>query len=91
MLQVLQALSTLRFYGKAVDRFGRPGVAFGLVTGDQGTGVVRDLLIFDPDTGVLLGYEQTAKTAAPGTPIPADTVTAFTAYLDAHMVAAVPA
>jgi hypothetical protein len=91
ILHVLTQLSTLRFYGKTVDRMGREGVAFGLISGDQADGLVRELLIFDPDTSVLLGYEQIAASSPPGSPIPAETVTAFTVYLDAHLVAAIPA
>lgn len=54
VLAFLAGVPELRYHGQVTDRLGRAGVAVGV---DSDQGAVRDLLIVDQDTGVLLAYE----------------------------------
>lgn len=83
---------SLKFHGEITDRAGRKGQAFAAVSGDETTGVTRDILIFDSTTGALLNYEQHKLTSSPGSnEIPPLTVTAFCLYLDSRILATIPA
>jgi hypothetical protein len=58
VLQILADTDGLMFLGWVDDRTGRTGVAFSLTSTDSQGAAVRDILIFDESTGVLLSYEQ---------------------------------
>jgi len=75
-LQVLAGTNNLAYHGTVTDRASRTGIA--ITSTDPGTGV-REVLIFHPDTGELLGHERMA-TGAGGEIL----VDAYTLYLDTH-------
>jgi hypothetical protein len=54
-IQVLAGIDNLAYHGTVKDRASRTGIAF--TSTDPGTGV-REVLIFQPDTGQLLDHEK---------------------------------
>lgn len=75
LLHVLARTPGLVMRGQLTDRAGRTGIA---VSVDSDT---RDLLIFDPHTGVLLAYEALQLTKPPGSMLPAGAVRESVLYL----------
>ncbi|NUR28641.1 MAG: hypothetical protein HOV83_22845, partial [Catenulispora sp.] len=64
-LALLATAPGLRYRGPAVDRAGRPGVAFTITSGAYATGQLEDLVIIDPTDGRLLDHEQIALSFPP--------------------------
>jgi hypothetical protein len=75
-LQVLAGTDNLAYHGTVKDRASRTGVAF--TSTDPGSGV-REVLIFHPETGVLLHHEKWL-TGPDGTTM----VDAYSLVLDIH-------
>ncbi|GIH11792.1 hypothetical protein Rhe02_98590 [Rhizocola hellebori] len=80
-LRVLADIPELRSYGSVVDRAGRRGVAIGVDSEHPQSGKVRDILIFDPDNGRLLGQEQIALEAPSHVQAHAPYVVSYVLYL----------
>jgi hypothetical protein len=78
VLHVLTDTNGLVYRGKVVDRAGRVGVA---VSVDSAAGATRDLAVLDPDTGILLSYEQVALISPPRSSVRAPAVISYVLYL----------
>lgn len=78
LLQVLATRPDLHFDGAVTDRAGRPGIAVSIDTG--GPPSMRSVLILGADTGMLLGYEEVALTAA-DFPVRAPATIGYTLWL----------
>jgi hypothetical protein len=59
-LRVLADTDGMTYLGDTVDRAGRPGVA---VAADSDAGAVREVAVFDPETGAMLSYERLDRSA----------------------------
>ncbi|MFK3981849.1 CU044_5270 family protein [Micromonospora sp. NPDC050397] len=78
VLRVLGDTDGLVYRGQVVDRAGRTGVA---VSVDSAAGATRDLAVLDPETGVLLSYEQVALISPPRSAVRAPAVISYVLYL----------
>jgi hypothetical protein len=82
-LRVLATQDGITVAGEVTDRAGRRGVA---VTAENTLGLGELTLIFDPDTGALLGTETGPPDHTPGTPPPPPT---YTVWLKSAQVPAI--
>ncbi|MEU7823016.1 hypothetical protein [Catellatospora sp. NPDC049133] len=89
-LSVLADVPGLKWHGLTQDRVGRQGAAVTLDTGDPAAGMVRDILLIDPASGHLLGYEQIAMTPPPGSHLKPESVVKMIVYLEGQWAAALP-
>jgi len=85
LLRVLADTDGVLDHGLAVDRAGRTAIAISIDSVEAGIGR-RDVLLLDPTTGALLGYEQVllSKPARVDVAIPA--VASYVTYLTATRV-----
>jgi hypothetical protein len=60
LYQVAASLPGVEYLGPTTDRLGRHGVAVALSHGDAGHARSRDVMVFDPTTGLLLQTEERA-------------------------------
>ena len=60
LYQVAAGLPGVRFLGAETDRLGRHGLAVGLSHGDDTHARASEVMVFDPDTGLLLQSEERA-------------------------------
>lgn len=75
--------------GTVVDRFGRRGVAFSLVS-DGGGLPSKKTVIFDVKTGVVLGREEMLTEDAGKLNVPIPSVISYTSYLSRDYLPALP-
>jgi hypothetical protein len=83
VVKVLADTDGLVFHTGIVDRIGRAAVAVS-VTSPSPTagGELRDLLVFDPQTGALLSHEQVVQVNAPHSAARQAVVYSYVLYLD---------
>lgn len=82
VIEFIRDLPNVTVAGGVTDRLGRSGVA--VSTESRSGGAYRDLLIFAPDTGVLLSAEQIYLGGIPDVRTPASTVLDYTAWKERH-------
>jgi hypothetical protein len=78
-LRVLAGTKGVLYRGVVTDRLGRSGIA---VSVDSDNGGTRDLLVFDPRTGLLLGYESMFLRRPANLPVRVPAVFSYVLYLD---------
>ncbi len=95
-LRVLADTGGVTLRGTATDRQDRPGVAVSMDgpaassaagSTDGSAGEVRHLLVFDPDTGVLLSYEQVTQVGPSTSPVRAPALLSYVVYLACEQTA----
>jgi hypothetical protein len=79
VLELLAARSDLTLAGRVTDRLGRDGVAFETVRSD---GALRSILVFSPETGMLLSTESVYLGGIPDLELDYPTVTNYYAWKD---------
>jgi len=95
-LQLLADMPTLTDEGPVTDRVGRPGHAVAIET-EEGPARVRQVVILDPSTGTVLGYEKILLTErgreqwSPFARLHLPAVVQYDAYFDAGHVSSMKA
>lgn len=83
MLRYLGEINDLKVAGEVTDRAGRRGIGFSLDS-DAGGLPTRETLIFDPDTGKLLGDEEILTKDAGKLNVRIPSVISYTVFLSAR-------
>jgi hypothetical protein len=84
LLRALAELPGLTYDGEVTDRAGRVGQAFSSES-DSGGLPSRYTIIVDPDTGTILGQEQTLTETPGKLNVPIPSVISYTVYLSAEL------
>ncbi|WP_203910340.1 hypothetical protein [Rhizocola hellebori] len=82
VVQILTDTDGLEFHGVVVDRAGRAGVAVSATSPSPvAGGELRDVLLFNPQTGDLLSHEQVLQVSRPGSAVRQAAVYSYVLYL----------
>jgi hypothetical protein len=81
VVRILADTDGLEFHPAIVDRLGRPGVAVSATSPSPVTGDLRDVLMFNPQTGDLLSHEQVLQVSRPGSAVRQAVVYSYVLYL----------
>lgn len=89
LLRTLARVTALKHTGTTVDRAGRRGSVFTLSSHSSGAEITH-LLVIDPDTATILGYEQILTAGANALRVRRPAVISYRTYRTADFVPAMP-